>query len=239
MPEKFLSEQILEFYRSLALANFKTPDGIGLLNPYAGSNAKTIFRVVNQFLNKYYHDHDERTMIIGINPGRYGAGNTGIMFTDTIRLNNDCRIEFQEFRSYELSSEFVYRVINAYGGPQAFYLKFYITAVCPLGFVKDRNGRQTNLNYYDTPELLRAAEPFIESTLLKQMKFRINRQRCLCMGSGKNYEYLLKLNARLNLFNEIVPIDHPRFIMQYRRKKVEEYVKKYLDLLNPEGIQYK
>lgn len=232
MPEKFFSEQIIEFYRWLATADIKTPAGVDLLNPYAGLHAQTVSRIVGLFFEKYYRDQEERTMIIGINPGRFGAGNTGIMFTDTIRLNQDCRIEFQEFRSHELSSEFVYRVINAYGGPQPFYRKFYITAVSPLGFVKNLNGRKTNLNYYDSPEILNSALPFIENAMLKQMQFRINRQKCICLGIGKNFEYLTKLNSRLKLFEKVIPVDHPRFIMQYRRKKLDEYVKKYLDILN-------
>ena len=48
-------------------------------------------------------------------------------------------------KKQELSSVFMYEMINAYGGAELFYKRFYITAVSPLGFVK--NGR--NLNYYD------------------------------------------------------------------------------------------
>src|SRR5687768_18158258 len=44
----------------------------------------------------------------------------------------------------------------AYGGCDKFYSDFFITAVSPLGFVK--NGK--NVNYYDDRELLYAVTPF-------------------------------------------------------------------------------
>lgn len=33
------------------------------------------------------------------------------------------------------------------------------------------------------------------------------------------------LNEELKLFNEIIPLEHPRYIMQYRRKLLSEYLK--------------
>ncbi len=42
-----------------------------------------------------------RYLILGINPGRFGGGITGIPFTDPIRLQNICGIEndFQKNKS--------------------------------------------------------------------------------------------------------------------------------------------
>ena len=62
-------------------------------------------------------------MILGINPGRHGSGVTGIAFTDTKRLNNDCGISFDEYVTHETSSVFVYEMIKAFGGPEKFYQK--------------------------------------------------------------------------------------------------------------------
>ncbi|MCF8366038.1 MAG: DUF4918 family protein [Bacteroidales bacterium] len=54
----------------------------------------------------------------------------------------------------------------------------------------------------------------------------------ICIGGGKNFKYLNHLNDSLKLFRKIIPLDHPRFIMQYRRKALDQYVKKYLEALN-------
>jgi hypothetical protein len=43
-------------------------------------------KICSSFYQKYYADNKKRSLIIGINPGRFGAGVTGIPFTDPIRL---------------------------------------------------------------------------------------------------------------------------------------------------------
>jgi hypothetical protein len=115
-------------------------------------------------------------------------------------------------------------MIQAAGGPAAFYRQCFIGSVCPLGFV--RNG--TNINYYDDQELLRSVEPFIIEQMHRLLSFPYQRKRCICIGGEKNFKYLQKLNARHHWFDEIVPVPHPRFIMQYRRRFVNDYVVQYL-----------
>ncbi len=50
--------------------------------------------ISSAFYKKYYDDHRMRRLILGINPGRFGAGVTGIPFTDTKRLTEKCREVF-------------------------------------------------------------------------------------------------------------------------------------------------
>ena len=52
-----------------------------------------------------------------------------------------------------------------------------------------------------------------------------------CIDSGKNYEFLLKINKEHNFFKKIIPLEHPRFIMQYNLKNKDLYLKKYLNAL--------
>jgi hypothetical protein len=40
------------------------------------------------------------------------------------------------------------------------------------------------------------------------------------------------LNNDHEFFNEVIPLAHPRFIMQYRRKFVAEYIDTYLKKLS-------
>lgn len=179
------------------------------------------------FYKKFYHDNLTRRMIIGINPGRFGGGVTGIPFTDPIRLEKMCGIVNDWPKKQELSSLFVYEMIEAFGGPTAFYKNFYITSVSPLGFT--HQGK--NLNYYDDRKLQEAIRPFVMDCFQRQFKFGVDRSIAYCLGDGKNFKYLQQLNSEEKLFGKIIPLSHPRFIMQYKLKSKHEYIRKYIDAL--------
>ncbi len=224
-----IAQGILDFNASLKFTA-PLPKGIGIMNPFA--NNTDIARVTGAFYNKYYNDSKPRYMILGINPGRHGAGVTGVPFSDTKRLSEFCGIDIPGFSSHELSSVYIYDMIIAYGGVKKFYNKFYINSICPLGFVSlGEKGRQKNYNYYDSPELVKATKKFIVSAINKQLSLGFRRDKCWILGTGKNYKHMQALNAEYKFFGEIIPLDHPRFIMQYRLKKKEEYIRKYLELL--------
>jgi hypothetical protein len=165
-------------------------------------------------------------MILGINPGRHGGGVTGIPFTDPIKLEAlGIANDFQKKR--ELSADFIYQMIDAFGGPKNFYQKFYFSAISPLGFKKD----EKNLNYYDIKGLPELLDSFIVECMRHQLACGINTKVCFCLGEGENFKFLKKLNDKHHFFEEIIPLPHPRFIMQYRRKKLEQFIKLYVEEL--------
>lgn len=216
------AQKAIHFHQHL---NLELPGSeVEVLNPF---RENTVIELIKEFYLKYFSDHQPRTFLIGINPGRFGAGITGIAFTDPVYLQDNCGIHNPFDKKHELSSQFIYQVIEAYGGAKKFYSRFFITAVSPLGFTK--NGK--NINYYDEKELMQSLEPFITQTMIEQLKLGAFQKTAICIGGGKNYTFLTKLNQALNLFDEIIPLDHPRFVMQYRRKSINQYVKKYLDAL--------
>jgi len=222
------AEQVIQFNRELKFTN-PLPEGIRVMNPFAENPAA--FETSSRFYRKYYNDNEPRKLILGINPGRFGAGVTGIPFTDTYRLRDYCGLEIEDVETRELSSVFVYDLIAAYGGVEQFYHDFYIGAVSPLGFVIQKNGKELNYNYYDSKELQQAAEPFIIRSLEQQLDFGIKREMCYCLGNNKNYKYLVHLNKRMQSFEEVVPLEHPRYIMQYKLKQKDEYIDKFIRLL--------
>ena len=201
------------------------PDGIEVMTPF--KDAATML-ACESFYKKYYNDNQQRHMIIGINPGRFGGGVTGIPFTDPIRLQNDCGIENNWVKKQELSSLYVYDMIRAFGGVDAFYKQFYVTAVSPLGFT--RLGK--NLNYYDDKTLQEAIKPFVIDCLQQQFRFGIDQDTAFCLGDGKNFRYLSALNKENGFFKKIIPLSHPRFIMQYKLKKKQEYIDYYIQQLS-------
>lgn len=215
------ADQILQFITHLDFP-VALPKDFEVMNPYKN---KEVLRVSEAFYRKFYSDEEKRWMIIGINPGRFGAGVTGVPFSDPIRLQKECDIENDWPKKQELSSVFVYDVIHAFGGLHEFYQKFYITAVSPLGFT--RHGK--NVNYYDDKELQKDIKPFVIECMKRQLEFGIHRNAAFCLGDGKNYQYVSKLNAEMNFFETIIPLSHPRFILQYRLKKKNEYIKAYLE----------
>ena len=168
-------------------------------------------------------DLNPRILMLGINPGRLGAGLTGIPFTDPVELELKCGIKNPFPKKSELTSTFIYQVIAAMGGPADFFERYYISAVCPFGFVK--NGK--NLNYYDLPELKNLVEQKFPEWIAQQFKFGLSSEVCICVGEGKNFEFLTEMNRKHNLFDEIVSLPHPRFIMQYKRKELKNYMKIY------------
>jgi hypothetical protein len=215
--------KILGFYQRLDLGT-TLPEGIEAMNPYRD---ETAFSLCHQFYTKFYDDAQPRSLILGINPGRFGGGITGIPFTDPIKLKEYCEIDNDLKKKAELSADFIYAMINGFGGPSAFYKRFYISALSPLGFVKDGK----NLNYYDSKALIKAVEPFMIDSIKTQLEFGIRREVCFCLGEGENYRYLQKLNNEHQFFEHIEPLSHPRFIMQYKRKHIPHYIKEYVTKL--------
>ena len=93
--------------------------------------------------------------------------------------------------------------------------------------VVTKNGK--NLNYYDDKLLAETIEPFAVQCLEEQLRWHANRDVAYCLGDGKNFSFVSKLNAKHGFFKTIVPLSHPRFIMQYKLKQKEDYITKYLE----------
>jgi hypothetical protein len=200
------------------------PEGVQVLNPYRDA---TVMELCHTFYHRFYNDNNRRRILIGINPGRFGGGVTGIPFTDPVVLSEQCGIPNELVKRTELSADFIYRVISAYGGPARFYEHFYITAVSPLGFTL--SGK--NLNYYDLRELQDAITPFAIRSMERLLQAPIDRSKCYCIGEGENLKFLSTLNQQHHWFDEIIPLAHPRFVMQYRRKQLDDYIQDYLNKL--------
>lgn len=220
------ADHIIQFNTHLNFTG-KLPAGIRIMNPFREQPG--VVETMTKFYRKFYGDHHPRRMIVGINPGRLGAGLTGVPFTDSHRLADPCGIVIPGIKTFEPSSVFVYDVIAAYGGPEAFYRDFYIGSMSPLGFTALKpGGREVNYNYYDSKALTAAVYDFMVSNIHKQLDFGMDRSVGYCLGTGKNAAFLTQLNEKERFFKKIVPLEHPRFVMQYRNKRKQEYVDKYL-----------
>lgn len=215
-------ERAFRFYASLELLN-KLPEGVAVLNPYRTPRIRDYIR---SFLSKFFSDNHKRVLVFGINPGRFGGGITGVTFTDPIALETYCGISNDLPKKRELSSVFIYEFIELWGAPKKFYRDFFLTAVSPLGFVKD--GR--NFNFYDHPALLRNIKPFLIQSIESQLGFGARREAAIVLGTGKIRQIFTDLNRECSFFKTVHAVEHPRFIMQYRRRKLRDYLRRYSEV---------
>ena len=204
------------------------PTGVSALNPY---ETPAVQAIVREFYGKYFADRQPRVFVMGINPGRFGAGVTGISFTTPQNLKRYCGIDNDLKPTPELSSRFIYSVVEALGGAEAFYGRFFLTSLYPLALVKDnRNGGPVNYNFYDDRATTNALWPTITEDVRRQLTFGCNRRVGICLGR-KNEGFLKRLNDEQGFFDRIVSLDHPRYILQYRSRFVETYTDEYVRTL--------
>lgn len=223
MRQSSFASRAYDFYVSLDTP--RVPRGVAVMNPYDNPAVKSY---LSSFLTEYFNDDCPRVPILGINAGRFGAGLTGVTFTDPVALADDCGIPNPLPRKRELSSIYIYDMIRHMGGPAKFYRHFFLSAVCPLGFTR----KGLNLNYYDDKKLERAVTPFIVSSVDRHIEFGCSRDHVVLLGRDENARFFCRLNAEHGWFSEVHAVHHPRFIMQYRRKRAGEYLDEYKTVLS-------
>ena len=56
------------------------------------------------------------------------------------------------------------------------------------------------------------------------------RRVAVCLGR-RNGQHLLRLNQELGLFDQVHVLDHPRYLMQYKRRELHQNVARYVAVL--------
>jgi len=223
------AEKVVLFNKHLHYQGSLPPE-FNVINPYL-DNPETLV-VMEQFYQKYYNDNLTRKFIIGINPSRHGAGVTGVPFTDTKRLASACGIEMQSAHTHEVSSVFMYDMIEAYGGPEIFYKQFYINSPFPLAIVREtKPNNWINANYYDDKQLFDMVRPFMLDSLKQHISMGLVTEEVFVLGK-KNATFLAKINKEEKLFGKMTVLDHPRYIQQYKSKDKLHFIDNYINLLS-------
>jgi len=228
MPTTF-ADRLLSFLTTFPGPAAPLPHDVQAVSPYQEPGPQGL---LTQFAQRHYQGPQPRVALLGINPGRLGNGRTGVAFTDPAALTawgiaNDLP------RRREPSSEFVQAVVVDMGGPQMFYQHFFLGSLYPLVLLKDG----LNYNFYDSPAVTQALWPTIQDSLQRQVtEVGLHRHAAVCLGR-RNGQYLQKLNDELHLFDTIHILDHPRYLMQYKRRALAENVARYVDVLNQLKIE--
>ena len=226
---KTFGEKVIDFNNNLKFSG-ELPEGFQVINPFLENPETKI--VTKQFYDKFYSDINPRRFIVGINPSRKGAGVTGVPFTDTKRLASVCGIKMESAYTHEVSSVFMYDMIEAFGGAGHFYKEFYINSPFPLAIVRQtRDGKWLNANYYDDNKLFEMVKEFMIMSLKQHISLGLNTSKVYILGK-KNGDFLRKLNKEAKLFDELKILEHPRFIQQYKFKERQLYIDKFVLTLN-------
>jgi hypothetical protein len=194
-----------------------------MLAPMALVPPDRFARHLPSFCRTYYKSGRNRVLVLGINPGRRGSGQTGVPFCDGHILEKfGVENEFSQAR--ETTSRFMGDVIQSYGGATAFFSDVLLSALFPVGLIE--SGK--NVNYYDIPsDAVRglALQSFEDHAGLTR------KPTLIVIGTGKNLNFINELNRQLPLFTNIIGLEHPRFIEQYNRAHRGRFIEKYVSTL--------
>ena len=218
------ANRVINFNQNLSFGG-NLPDGFQVINPFL-DNPETIV-VMKKFYEKFYNDSSTRKFLIGINPSRHGAGVTGVPFTDTKRLDKICGIQMETAYTHEISSVFMYDMIEEFGGVNEFYKDFYINSPFPLAITRLIKGNWLNANYYDDAQLFENVKAFMIETLKRHISLGLDTSEVYVLGK-KNAVFISKINQQEKLFDKIVVLEHPRYIQQYRSKDKPLFIDKYI-----------
>ena len=113
------------------------------------------------------------------------------------------------------------------GGPAEFYRHFYLASIYPLVLLKGG----LNYNYYDSPALTKALWADMRLSLRQQVQdLGLRRDVAVSLGR-RNGLFFQRLNEELGLFEKIVVLDHPRYLMQYKSRDLATHVAHYVETL--------
>ncbi len=212
------NEWVLNYYEQLA-QQWPSFGDIEVLSPFLEPEVADLRR---RFYDSYYNDTTPRQLWLGINPGRLGAGITGIPFSDPVQLAQHCQLSTSFPQREELSATFVFQVIAAAGGPDHFFRRVFIDSVSPVGYVRDG----LNFNYYDDADFFTFLRPHLQAHI-DRLLARPGPAEIVLLGKGKNLSHLKQLDLR---GATVHALPHPRWVMQYRRKDMRHWIQRYVEL---------
>lgn len=175
-----------------------------------------------QFHERYIKNSKPKIVLCGINPGRFGAGLTGIPFIDFNSLGK--MLPFVESITSEKSAGFFFSVIQEFGIVE-FYKNFHVTNLSWYGFCKCNKG--SNVNYYD---LRTDIQRYLIDIFVREIEY-INPEVIIPL-STQVYHELRALKESGEIKAEIGPrLNHPSWITTYRSRELSHWRNQYISVL--------
>jgi hypothetical protein len=171
------------------------------------------WNIIRLFNETYYQNSYPKTVLCGINPGRNGAGKTGIPFLDFSSLSK--LVVSVEQTDSERSAQFFYDVVSEFGAKE-FYSSFYVTNISWVGYIKGNK----NLNYYKLPEIPKA---FILEMFKYEMEEILPKTIIAMSGEVKNTLNQIYGDSAINVKSSLPHPNYCAFPNNYRKCK-EKYI---------------
>lgn len=193
-------------------------EGISIL-----SNFENNLELIKQFREKYIIPNKPKIVLCGINPGRYGAGLTGIPFIDFNSLA--CLLPNIQENKSEKSASFIFSIIKEIGIIE-FFKTFYLTNLSCLGFTKN------NKNYnYD--QLNTEAQNVLFAFFCNEMK-EIEPSAIIPLSEQVEKDlYKMQFKSLLSYDIKILKhLPHPSYITTFKRKYEEDFKIEYNERLS-------
>lgn len=172
---------------------------------------------INAFWHKFYGDTIPRVMICGINPGRYGAGMTGIPFIDFMSLSQ--LVPGVDRMDSEKSASFFYQVARGFG-VESFFRTFYVSNFSSVGYLRDGK----NLNYYDLPH---PALKIVERNFIKEIEI-VQPTHIISLSKEVHQSVRSLLPASVDCS---LRLPHPSWVVTYRAGEINQWGSRYREVL--------
>lgn len=207
-------EDYFEFYETFKVkySEILKSKNIGILSEFLDNKNNII-----KFHEKYVQPNSPKIVMCGINPGRRGAGITGIPFIDTNSLSKMLP-DISNPKS-EKSAKFFFSIIEEFGINE-FYRNVHVTNMSWFGFYKLDKG--TNINYNSLPTEI---QNVLIDKFVEEIDF-INPVVIIPIGDIVNWELLYNLKVKNRLNEEIGQrLYHPAYRLVDRRTYIETLTK--------------
>jgi len=188
---------------------------IGVLSDFCNNK-----EVMLEFYHRYIEPNEPKIVLCGINPGRRGAGQTGVPFFDFNSLSKI--LPNIERNDTEESAKFMYSIIKHFGVDD-FFKYFYLSNISCIGFYNLKTGK--NINYYELPLRIQL---FLFDNFSKEMK-SIKPKIIIPLGKEVEKNLIMDLKHEQKITVEIGPrLFHP--CTKYAKKDdYIEILKQYLN----------
>ncbi|MEO2077381.1 MAG: uracil-DNA glycosylase family protein [Bacillus sp. (in: firmicutes)] len=209
----------LKFYQSLfqekkCITEALSNQGISVLTGFVDN-----VHLVRDFYESCYKNDNRRIVLCGINPGRLGAGKTGVPFLDYLSLSK--LLNGIDNKDSELSAKFIFSIIESIG-IERFFDHVYLTNISWFGFVKGNK----NVNYYELGEELQREFTY---GFIKEME--IIQPQVIIPLSKKVKKTLMQMKKENLLDAKIAPpLSHPYYYSNFK-SRYEEGFEKYKEVI--------
>jgi uracil-DNA glycosylase len=203
---KNIVEDYFEFYETFTekYSEILRSINIGILSEFLDNKNNII-----EFHKKYVQPNSPKIVMCGINPGRKGAGISGIPFIDTNSLSKMLP-DISNLKS-EKSAKFFFSIVEELGINE-FYKNVHVTNMSWFGFYKLDKG--TNLNYNSLPIEI---QNVLIDKFVEEMDF-INPDVIIPIGDIVNWELLFNLKVKNRINAEIAQrLYHPAYRLVDRK----------------------